>query len=128
MTYPASDKLVRDLMHQAESDGIDALFASILLSHHGRVLLIKHSPTTRDFDQTSPWDLPTCSLEPDETPLDAMDRAAASTDNGISIEDVTGYLGSYDRNQADGNPSRTFVFTAATADPTPICEAGRLVH
>ncbi len=101
MFSPLTDDLAHALTSRTHSEGITALAATLLITYHGRILLIAdHDRDERDPDY---WDLPATTVYPGETLADAVDRALATAYHGLDLGEITGYVGSYDRETTCGS-------------------------
>lgn len=117
-----TDSLLHDLVTSSRAEGTSRLAVAAAVTLDDRILLCGR--TTPDFDQE--WDLPGGPALPGETLADALDRTLACG-YGLDVAEIPRYLGSHDR-LCDGEAIRTFVFTAACADPLQICQHARIAH
>jgi ADP-ribose pyrophosphatase YjhB (NUDIX family) len=113
------------LLHQltagSHAEGITVLDVAAAICHDARILLIAEDGT--DFTDGT-WQLPAGPVLPGHTLTDALDPAVAAI--GLTIDEVTGYLGHDD--QAGSVISRTFCFTVTVTDPHAICRTASLGH
>ena len=113
------------LLHQltagSHAEGITALDVAAAICHDTRILLIAEDGT--DFTDST-WQLPAGPVLPGHTLTDALHPAVAAI--GLTIDEVTGYLGHDD--QADSVITRTFCFTVTVTDPDAICRTAGPGH
>jgi ADP-ribose pyrophosphatase YjhB (NUDIX family) len=117
-----TDALLHDLVTFSRAEGAGQLAAAAVITLDDRVLFCGRP--TADFDHT--WDLPGGTVLPGETLTDTLARSLACN-YGLSIQQIPAYLGCYQHVLA-GEPVRTFVFTAACADPHQICRHASIAH
>lgn len=120
----AATDLLHHLTASTHAEGITEIaVAATITNIDGHILLI--AEPGRDFiDDT--WALPTRRVLPGESLTDALARTLAGT--GLSIHEVTGYLGHHDREDTDTEITRVFSFAVTAADPSSICRSGRIRH
>lgn len=106
--------LLRDLVTGSHAEGITALGVEAVIEHHDAVLLVAEPGL--DFDDT--WQLPGGPVLPGQTLTDALHPAAAAI--GLTIDEVTGYLGHHDHPGAQAT-TRVFRFAVTVTDPGAIC-------
>jgi len=127
MFPPLTDDLAHALTSRTHSEGVTALAATLLITYHGRILLIENSD--RDGADLERWDLPATTVYPGETLTDAIDRALATAYHGLELDEITGYVGSYDRETPCGSTLiRHFAFTTEIPDPTTACRTLNRAH
>jgi len=127
MFPPLTDDLAHALTSRTHSEGITALAATLLINYHGRILLIENSD--RDGADLERWDLPATTVYPGETLTVAIDRALATAYHGLELDEITGYVGSYDRETPCGSTLiRHFAFTTEIPDPTNVCRTLQRAH
>ena len=116
--FPAlTDDLAHALTSRTHSEGITALAATLIITYRGRILLI--ADTGHDGADPERWDLPATAVYPGETLTGALDRALATAYHGLELDEITGYVGSYDRETThDSNLIRHFAFATEIPDPT----------
>ena len=117
-----TDSLLHNLVMTFLTEGTDQMAVAAAITLGERILLCGHD--TGDFDRE--WDLPGGVPLPGETLTSALSRILAC-DYGLDATEFGAYLGSHDTVH-DGAIIRTFVFTAACADPTQICRHARIAH
>lgn len=124
--FPAlTDDLAHALTSRTHSEGITALAATLLITYHGRILLIAET----DGADPERWNLPATTVYPGETLATALDRALATVYHGLELDEINGYVGSYDRETPDGGSLiRHFAFAAEIPDPTSACRALHQPH
>ncbi|MGH3200265.1 MAG: NUDIX hydrolase [Streptosporangiaceae bacterium] len=113
--------LLRQLATGSHAEGITALDVAAAICHDTRILLIAEAGT--DFTDDT-WQLPAGPVLPGHTLTDALDPAVAAI--GLSIDEVTGYLGHDD--DAGSMITRTFCFAVTVTDPQAICRTAGLGH
>lgn len=126
--FPAlTDDLAHALTSRTHSEGITALATTLIITYHGRILLIA-DPESGGADPER-WDLPATTVYPGETLATALDRALATAYHGLELDEIAGYVGSYDRETiGDSNLIRHFAFTTEIPDPTNACRALNRPH
>lgn len=112
--------LLHHLVTGSHAEGITALGVEAAISHDDRTLLIAEPGP--DFDDT--WQLPAGPVLPGQTLTDALHPAAAAI--GLTIDEVTGYLGHHDH--PGGQITRVFCFAVTVTDPEAICRHARTGH
>ena len=107
---PVTTSLLHHLISGSHAEGITALAVQAAICHHTRILLIAHHGD--DFiDDT--WQLPGGPVLPGQTLTDALHPTVAAI--GLTINEVTGYLGHQDH--PDDEITRTFCFAVTITDP-----------
>ena len=106
--------LLHDLVSGSHAEGITALGVETVIEHNDAVLLVAEPGA--DFDDT--WQLPGGPVLPGQTLTDALHPAAAAI--GLTIDEVTGYLGHHDHPGAQAT-TRVFRFAVTVTDPGAIC-------
>lgn len=116
-----------DLLHHlvagSHAEGVTAIAVASTVDHDGRVLLVVE-PGLDFIDDT--WQLPTGRVLPGETLIDAIPKALAAI--GLTIDEVTGYLGHHDRDDTDGQITRVFCFSVTVTDPHSVCRSAHVSH
>ena len=121
MTSAATADLLHHLVTGTHAEGITALAVQAAIHHDTRVLLLADHGA--DFiDDT--WQLPGATVLPGQTLTDALHPVAAAI--GMSIDEVTGYLGHHDHTGTE--TTRTFCFTVTVTDPDAICRSAIRGH
>jgi ADP-ribose pyrophosphatase YjhB (NUDIX family) len=113
--------LLHDLVTGSHAEGITALGVETVIEHDDAVLLVAEPGP--DFDDT--WQLPGGPVLPGQTLTDALHPAAAAI--GLTIDEVTGYLGHHDHPGAQA-PTRVFRFAVTVTDPGAICRHAGTGH
>jgi ADP-ribose pyrophosphatase YjhB (NUDIX family) len=113
--------LLHDLVTGSHAEGITALGVETVIEHNDAVLLVAEPGP--DFDDT--WQLPGGPVLPGQTLTDALHPAAAAI--GLTIDEVTGYLGHHDHPGAQA-PTRVFRFAVTVTDPGAICRHAGTGH
>jgi ADP-ribose pyrophosphatase YjhB (NUDIX family) len=121
MTPAATATLLHDLVTGSHAEGITALGVETVIEHNDAVLLVAEPGP--DFDDT--WQLPGGPVLPGQTLTDALHPAAAAI--GLTIDEVTGYLGHYDHPGAQAT-TRVFRFAVTVTDPGAICRHAGTGH
>ena len=106
--------LLHDLVTGSHAEGITALGVETVIEHNDTVLLVAEPGP--DFDDT--WQLPGGPVLTGQTLTDALHPAAAAI--GLTIDEVTGYLGHHDHPGAQ-ETTRLFRFAVTVTDPGAIC-------
>src|SRR5258708_3480382 len=106
--------LLHDLVSGSHAEGITALGVETAIEHNDAVLLVAEPGA--DFDDT--WQLPGGPVLPGQTLTDALHPAAAAI--GLTIDEVTGYLGHHDHPGAQAT-TRVFRFAVTVTAPGAIC-------
>jgi ADP-ribose pyrophosphatase YjhB (NUDIX family) len=125
MTTPVTRTLLHDLAAASHAEGVTHLAVEAAISHEDnddRILLIAE-PGPDFTDET--WRLPGGPVLAGQTLTDALHPAVAAI--GLSIEEVTGYLGHHDH-AGDQATTRVFRFAVAAADPGAICQHAGTGH
>jgi ADP-ribose pyrophosphatase YjhB (NUDIX family) len=113
--------LIHDLVTGSHAEGITALGVETVIEHNDAVLLVAEPGP--DFDDT--WQLPAGPVLPGQTLTDALHPAAAAI--GLTIDEVTGYLGHHDHPGAQAT-TRVFRFAVTVTDPGAICRHAGTGH
>jgi ADP-ribose pyrophosphatase YjhB (NUDIX family) len=113
--------LLHDLVTGSHAEGITALGVETVIEHNDAVLLVAEPGP--DFDDT--WQLPGGPVLPGQTLTDALHPAAAAI--GLTIDEVTGYLGHHDHPGAQAT-TRVFRFAVTVTDPGAICRHAETGH
>ncbi|MGE7435289.1 NUDIX hydrolase [Kitasatospora sp. NPDC001175] len=106
-------EFVAGLAADAEAAGITGFVAAAVINYDGRVLLVRRNP---DDYMGGMWEIPSGTVEAGETILDALYRETAE-ETGLTIDQVTGYVGHFDYKNSRGGMTRQFNF-AVTVDKT----------
>ena len=114
-------RLLRQLTAGSHAEGITALDVAAVICHDTRILLIAEAGA--DFTDDT-WQLPAGPVLPGHTLTDALHPALAAI--GLTIDEVTGYLGHDDH--AGSVITRTFCFTVTVTDPQVICRTAGVGH
>ena len=115
-------RLLHDLVAGSHAEGITDLAVEAAIGrddNDGQILLIADPDFTNDS-----WQLPAGPVLPGQTLIDALHPAVAAI--GLSIEEVTGYLGHHDH--AGSQITRVFRFLVTVADPEAICRHAGTGH
>jgi ADP-ribose pyrophosphatase YjhB (NUDIX family) len=113
--------LLHDLVTGSHAEGITVLGVETVIEHNDAVLLVAEPGP--DFDDT--WQLPGGPVLPGQTLTDALHPAAAAI--GLTIDEVTGYLGHHDHPGAQAT-TRVFRFAVTVTDPGAICRHAGTGH
>ncbi len=105
--------LLHHLVTGSHAEGITAPGVETVIEHNDAVLLVAEPGP--DFDDT--WQLPGGPVLPGQTLTDALHPAAAAI--GLTIDEVTGYLGHHDHPGAQAT-TRVFRFAVTVTDPGAI--------
>ena len=124
-TAEVTAKLLHYLVTGSHAEGITELAVEAAIGHEdndGQILLV--ADPGKDFTDDS-WQLPAGLVLPGQTLTDALPPAVAAI--GLSIQDVTGYLGHHDR-PGDQATTRVFRFAVTVTDPGAICRHAGTGH
>ena len=124
-TAEVTAKLLHHLVTGSHAEGITELAVEAAIGHEdndGQILLV--ADPGKDFADDS-WQLPAGLVLPGQTLTDALPPAVAAI--GLSIQDVTGYLGHHDR-PGDQATMRVFRFAVTVTDPGAICRHAGTGH
>lgn len=113
--------LLHDLVTGSHAEGITALGVETVIEHNDTVLLVAEPGP--DSDDT--WQLPGGPVLPGHTLTNALHPAAAVI--GLTIDEVTGYLGHHDHPGAQAT-TRVFRFAVTVTDPGAICRHAGTGH
>jgi 8-oxo-dGTP diphosphatase len=106
-----------DLLHHlvtgSHAEGITAMAVATSINHDDRTLLIVE-PGQDFIDDT--WQLPSSVVLPGETLTDALPKTLARI--GLSLDEVTDYLGHHDEHDTDSATTRVFTFAVTVLDPS----------
>jgi 8-oxo-dGTP diphosphatase len=122
-TVAVTTDLLHHLVTGTHAEGISAIAVTATLDHDGATLLIVE-PGQDFIDDT--WQLPSSVVLPAQTLTDALAQTLAGI--GLSIDEVTGYLGHHDEHDPDSATTRVFNFAVTVTDPSSICRSGRIRH
>ncbi|MEU1424871.1 NUDIX domain-containing protein [Kitasatospora sp. NPDC005751] len=115
-----SPEFAAGLAAAAEAAGVTGFVAAAVISHGGRVLLVRRKP---DDYLGGMWELPSGTVETGESILDALHREATE-ETGLTIDQVTSYVGHFDYRNSRGGITRQFNFavTVRTTEPVVLTE------
>ncbi|GAA1261782.1 NUDIX hydrolase [Kitasatospora nipponensis] len=111
-----SPEFVAGLAAEAEAAGISGFVAAAVINHDGRVLLVRRNP---DDYMGGLWEIPSGTVEAGETILDALHRETAE-ETGLTIDQVSGYIGHFDYTNSRGGTTRQFNFAVITEKTEPV--------
>ncbi|MER7668952.1 NUDIX domain-containing protein [Kitasatospora sp. NPDC096128] len=111
-----SPEFVAGLAADAEAAGITGFVAAAVINHDGRVLLVRRNP---DDYMGGMWEIPSGTVETGETILDAMYRETAE-ETGLTVDQVTGYIGHFDYRNSRGGTTRQFNFAVTVEKTEPV--------
>jgi hypothetical protein len=121
-TAEVTARLLHDLVAGSHAEGITELAVEAAIGrddNDGQILLIADPDFTDDS-----WQLPAGPVLPGQTLTDALHPAVAAI--GLSIEEVTGYLGHHDH--PGSQITRVFRFLVTVTDPEAICRHSGTGH
>ncbi len=121
MTTAITGRLLHDLVAGTHAEGITALAVEATINRDDRTLLIAEDGA--DFTDVS-WRLPGGPVLPGQTLADALHVTIAGI--GLSIDQITGYLGHHDH--AGARATRVFCFAVTVTDPDVICQYAGTGH
>lgn len=111
-----SPEFVAGLRADAEAAGITGFVAAAVIRHDGRILLVRRNP---DDYMGGLWEVPSGTVEPGETVLEALHRETTE-ESGLTISQVTDFLGYFDYRNSWGGITRQFNFAATVEKAEPI--------
>ncbi|MFF2077613.1 NUDIX hydrolase [Kitasatospora sp. NPDC058162] len=111
-----SPEFAASLAAEAETAGITGFVAAAVINHDGRILLVRRNP---DDYLGGLWEIPSGTVEPGETILDALHRETAE-ETGLIIDQVTGYIGHFDYKNSRGGTTRQFNFAVTVEKTEPV--------
>ncbi|MFD9686914.1 NUDIX hydrolase [Kitasatospora sp. NPDC059088] len=111
-----SPEFAASLAAEAETAGITGFVAAAMINHDGRILLVRRNP---DDYMGGLWEIPSGTVEAGETILDALHRETAE-ETGLTIDQVTGYIGHFDYKNSRGGTTRQFNFTVTVQKTEPV--------
>ncbi|MFJ8430784.1 NUDIX hydrolase [Kitasatospora sp. NPDC094019] len=111
-----SPEFVAGLAAEAEAAGITGFVAAAVINHDGRVLLVRRNP--HDY-MGGMWEIPSGTVEPGETILEAMYRETAE-ETGLTVDQVTDYIGHFDYRNSRGGTTRQFNFAVTVEKTEPV--------
>ncbi|MER7845013.1 NUDIX domain-containing protein [Kitasatospora sp. NPDC096077] len=111
-----SPEFVAGLAADAEAAGITGFVAAAVIDHDGRVLLVRRNP---DDYMGGMWEIPSGTVEAGETILDALHRETAE-ETGLTIGQITGYIGHFDYRNSRGGTTRQFNFAVTVEKTEPV--------
>ncbi|MFI6447690.1 NUDIX domain-containing protein [Kitasatospora sp. NPDC050543] len=111
-----SSEFVAGLAADAEAAGITGCVAAAVINHDGRVLLVRRNP---DDYMGGLWEIPSGTVESGETILDALHRET-NEETGLTIDQVTGYIGHFDYENSRGGTTRQFNFAVTVEKTEPV--------
>ncbi|RKT11106.1 8-oxo-dGTP diphosphatase [Streptomyces sp. 1114.5] len=111
-----SPEFAAGLSAEAETAGITGFVAAAVINHEGRILLVRRNP---DDYMGGLWEIPSGTVEPGETILDALHRETAE-ETGLAIDQVTGYIGHFDYENSRGGTTRQFNFAVTVEKTEPV--------
>lgn len=109
-----------DLDRQDADDGVQQQLVGAVVDHKGQILLVRRCPD--DF-RGGVWELPSGKVESGEDLITALHREV-DEETGLTIEEVTGYLGAFDYTSRHGKHNRqhTWSVTVTSADDVRLTE------
>ncbi|WP_316528109.1 NUDIX hydrolase [Kitasatospora brasiliensis] len=111
-----SPEFVAGLAADAEAAGITGFVAAAVINHDGRTLLVRRNP---DDYMGGMWEIPSGTVEAGETILDALYRETAE-ETGLTVDQVTGYIGHFDYQNSRGGTTRQFNFAVTVEKTEPV--------
>ncbi|MFJ8627475.1 NUDIX hydrolase [Kitasatospora sp. NPDC093550] len=113
VTSPA---FVAGLAADAEAAGISGFVAAAVINHDSRILFVRRNPG--DY-LGGLWEIPSGTVETGESILDALHRETAE-ETGLTIDQVTGYMGHFDYQNSRGGTTRQFNFAVTVEKTEPV--------
>jgi 8-oxo-dGTP diphosphatase len=105
-------------MAQAAADGIGQLRVGAVIIREGAVLLLRRAPHE---SHAGVFELPSGVVEPGEDILFALVREVAE-ETGLQVAAITGHVGSFDYQRANGTLGRQLNFTVEVNQGEPRLE------
>ncbi|MFF0410095.1 NUDIX hydrolase [Kitasatospora sp. NPDC004745] len=112
----ASPEFVAGLAADAEAAGITGFVAAAVIDRDGRILLVRRNP---DDYRGGLWEIPSGTVETGETIVDALRRETAE-ETGLTVDQVTGYIGHFDYADSRGGRTRQFTFAVTVEKYEPV--------
>lgn len=101
-----------ELVHQDTTDGIAQQVVGAVIAHNNRILLLQRP--TGDF-RGGTWELPSGKVDPGDGDLFTALHRGVHEETGLTITEITNYLGAFDYTSGSGKRTRQHTWTAATA-------------
>ncbi|MFG3054222.1 NUDIX hydrolase [Kitasatospora sp. NPDC048239] len=115
--FATEPDFVPGLLAEAENAGIGQFVVGALITDEvGRVLLLRRRP--EDF-LGGLWELPGGGVEPGEHLEQALNREVME-ETGLTLTEVTGYVGTFDYSSDNGQMTRQFTFAVTVEKHEPI--------
>ncbi|MDH6113671.1 8-oxo-dGTP diphosphatase [Kitasatospora sp. MAP12-15] len=115
--FTTEPDLVPGLLAEAKQAGIGQFVVGALVADEaGRVLLLRRKPD--DF-LGGLWELPGGGVEPGEHLGEALSREITE-ETGLTLAEVTGYVGAFDYSSDNGLMTRQFTFTVTVEKHEPV--------
>ncbi|MFE2915424.1 NUDIX hydrolase [Kitasatospora indigofera] len=111
-----SPEFVAGLVADADAAGITGFVAAAVISHDGRVLLVRRNP---DDYMGGMWEIPSGTVEDGESILDAMHRETTE-ETGLTVDRITSYVGHFDYGNSRGGTTRQFNFAVTVERTEPV--------
>lgn len=111
---------IADLTRQDTADGVQQQVVGAVIDHKGQILLLQRP--VDDF-RGGTWELPSGKVEPGEDLITALHREVTE-ESGLTIAEITGYLGAFDYTSGSGKHSRqhTWSVTVTGTDDLRLTE------
>ncbi|MFJ5228623.1 NUDIX hydrolase [Kitasatospora sp. NPDC088391] len=104
------------LAADAEAAGVSGFGAAAVISHEGRSLFVRRNP---DDYMGGLWEIPSGTVEDGESITDAVYRET-NEETGLTITEITGYIGHFDYQNSRGDTTRQFNFSATVEKAEPV--------
>lgn len=105
-----------DLNNQDTLDGIEQQVVGAVIDYQGTILLLKRP--VDDF-RGGTWELPSGKVEPRDADLYAALRREVGEETGLTIADITGYLGAFDYTSGSGKRTRQHTWSVTQQSALP---------
>ncbi|MFI6153556.1 NUDIX hydrolase [Kitasatospora sp. NPDC051170] len=115
MTVP-SPEFAAGLAADAEAAGITGFVAAAVISHDGRVLLVRRNP---DDYMGGMWEIPSGKVDVGESILEALHRETTE-ETGLTVNQIVGYRGHFDYENSRGGTTRQFNFAVTVEKTEPV--------
>lgn len=102
-----------ELDQQDTLDGIAQQVVGAVIEHDNRILLLQRP--TDDF-RGGTWELPSGKVEVTDTDLVAALHREVTEETGLTIAEITGYLGAFDYTSGSGRHTRQHTWAVTVPD------------
>ncbi|GAA1227404.1 hypothetical protein GCM10009676_07020 [Prauserella halophila] len=106
-----------DIARQDITDGIAQQVVGAVIEAAGTILLLKRPAD--DF-RGGTWELPSGKVEATDTDLFAALHREVTEETGLTISEVTGYLGAFDYTSGSGKHTRQHTWAVVVTNPDEV--------